>query len=409
MRVSRDTLTYWRGKLGRIAGGPCTCKKSEEETRILEETLSTYAAGTKRYATFDFPLFKDSVSKFVKSLKHTEQAFLYSASCNSPTMYSNAFAILTLAGLGVDLQPASSRWKESLDKYQCEEDGLFRDPCINNSLFEQNDWWGARHFALIATAAYDAIGSTPKYPFRFANAFTSESAVSQLIQDTDWSMNGDDDNKLMNVGGLLQYSRDRLQNTNAKNAVSLLLQLLIDRINPSTGLWGEADLDEPSERSRAVQFAYHLYCLLIYDNQKLPYPEPLIDSVLATQNELGGFAPRRNSSACEDIDSVHLLAAATRQTNYRSDEIKDALRHFLCWVFANQNTDGGFVFRRQDAFVYGHPQMSSRANESHLFATWFRCLSIALAFEATSPKTNPFHLHKSPGYYCGFSGGAHEC
>jgi hypothetical protein len=41
------------------------------------------------------------------------------------------------------------------------------------------------------------------------------------------------------------------------------------------------------------------------------------------------------------------------------------------------NEDGGFVFERDKPFQYGHKLMSSKANESAMFPTWFRVLSLA--------------------------------
>jgi hypothetical protein len=41
------------------------------------------------------------------------------------------------------------------------------------------------------------------------------------------------------------------------------------------------------------------------------------------------------------------------------------------------NSDGGFVFRRDEPFMYGHEKMFSGINESDIFSTWFRSLSLA--------------------------------
>ena len=46
------------------------------------------------------------------------------------------------------------------------------------------------------------------------------------------------------------------------------------------------------------------------------------------------------------------------------------------------NADGGFVFRRGEPLVYGHERMSSGADESAMFPTWFRTLSLAYLAQA---------------------------
>ena len=64
-------------------------------------------------------------------------------------------------------------------------------------------------------------------------------------------------------------------------------------------------------------------------------------------------------------------------TDYRKQDIKDALLKAVPWILYNQSVDGGFVFRRDEKLNYGHPFTSSIKNESNLFATWFRLLSLA--------------------------------
>ena len=46
------------------------------------------------------------------------------------------------------------------------------------------------------------------------------------------------------------------------------------------------------------------------------------------------------------------------------------------------NDDGGFVFQRGEPLVYGHERMSSKADESTMFPTGFRTLSLAYLAQA---------------------------
>ena len=63
---------------------------------------------------------------------------------------------------------------------------------------------------------------------------------------------------------------------------------------------------------------------------------------------------------------------------------------------ANQNDDGGYVFRRNEAMYYGHEQMNSGKNESAMFPTWFRTLTIA--YLSNYLFESQFKLVKSPGF-----------
>jgi hypothetical protein len=102
-----------------------------------------------------------------------------------------------------------------------------------------------------------------------------------------------------------------------------------------------------------------------------------VQIVLATQNRLGGFGVKLNSSACEDIDSIDILIRLSPLVPDRKVEIDAAMRKALHWVLCNQVGDGGFVFRLGEPLVYGHLETSSNKNQGAMFPPWFRTLSLA--------------------------------
>ncbi len=114
------------------------------------------------------------------------------------------------------------------------------------------------------------------------------------------------------------------------------------------------------------------------------YPERAVDSCLTTQNACGGFGlgvhtgSDRESSACEDIDSIDPPARLLfRDPPYRRDDIRRALDRGAEIVLAAQAGDGGFQFVRGRRFEYGHPQLAADATEGAMFPTWFRTLTLA--------------------------------
>jgi len=126
-----------------------------------------------------------------------------------------------------------------------------------------------------------------------------------------------------------------------------------------------------------VQSAYHFLLLYFFDNREINHKHRIINSCLKTQNKLGGFGVKLNLSAYEDIDSIDILSRLYFMTDYKKIEIKKLLEKALKWVLVNQNADRGFVFRRYEPFVYRHEKMSSLKDESAMFPTWFRILSLA--------------------------------
>jgi len=222
------------------------------------------------------------------------------------------------------------------------------------------------------------------------------------LDQYDWSRasigKDDPDNKIMNIGCLLQYQRDAWNDDKAGIAVENLKAYLRKKLNSEIGMWGGFSPEDKYQRSHMVQFAYHLFSIFFYDGDFDFDANRIVRIVLRTQNRFGGFGVPPNSSACEDIDSIDLLirfhpfVSADLQK-----QIEAVLEKAFSWVMLNQVEDAGFVFRLNEEFIYGHHEMSSAPGEGAMLATWFRTLSILylVRFLGTS---SGFKLTRCPGY-----------
>ena len=374
-------------------------------TSAIKEHLSNdyINRGVPLAFNFDFSKIKRKTLNYVKRLRCNSGDFEYGFSFSSshPNLYSSAYACMLFSLFG-ELKNYSlkckDRWIHYFNSHQSREDGLFRDESISNPIFETEDWWGARHLACHMIIAYTALGGKPKYDFSFLQPFYDPRYTIKWLESRNWGEKIDyTGNEIMNHGVLLQYSRDVFHNSEAGNALTIIIEWLSKRINPATGLWGTISLNTPTNRSKIVQAAYHILPLFFYDRYAVPSRDKLIDNLLRTQNSIGGFGVCLNSSACEDIDTVEPLIRLTKQTNYRREDIKIALLKFLPWLFVNQNDDGGYVFRRHEPLTYGHIRLSSKSDESNLFATWFRTLCLAYVINFLQAD-DIFHFTNAPGY-----------
>ncbi len=120
-----------------------------------------------------------------------------------------------------------------------------------------------------------------------------------------------------------------------------------------------------------VWFAYHLLTIFFYDGDYEFDWFKIVDLVLATQNNLGRYGIKSNSSACEDIDSIDILLRAFPYVKRsQQDKINSSLRRAFKWVTANQVTDGRFVFRLYEPFyIWWRPneeRNKSRRNDAYL-------------------------------------------
>ena len=341
---------------------------------------------------------------FVQRCKIGSEPGVYGHSPSSPVanLYSSVYAaqILSLTG-AMDTLSVQDRvgWVAYLDSFQSGEDGLFYDASLAGTRFNTADWWGARHLAVHVIAAYTALQAKPRADFGFLRKYTGPGAVEHWLAQADWSEAGDFDNQVMNIGALMQYSRDGFANEAAGRGAQVLTREIERRIDPGSGLVWPSDVagaqrEAPARLSRAVQFSYHLYAVAHYDGWRHPSPATLRRTVERTANVLGGFGPALNSSACEDMDSIDLLRRYAPPGEPGGREI---FRDAVTWVLANRNPDGGFVFRRGEAFEFGHPVLRSRADESDLFATWFRLLALAYLQGGAATRFG-LRLRDCPGY-----------
>ena len=342
--------------------------------------------------------------KFIDKLKVANYKFKFTnSSTNLTSLYSSIYATMTLS-LFNKLNELSTKenegWANYIQSYQC-DDGLFRDPVVANQIAETEDWWGWRHLTCHTIIALTALNTKARKPFKMLDFLYHEEEVEKWLESRDWKNKPDFvSNEILNYGTLLQYARDFHKDERAAKAMQEMWDWLGEHQDPKTGLWGPTSRDKYT-LSIGVQTAYHIWLLYFYDRRRIQYIEKGIDSCLATQNKFGGFGVQLNSSACVDIDSIDPLVRFYFITDYRHEDIKKALEKAYEWVLVNMNEDGGFVFSRSEPLIYGHELMSSKADESAMFPTWFRTLSLAYISKVVDDpelKKIDWNFVKCPGY-----------
>ena len=316
--------------------------------------------------------------------------YYYASGAAQPVVYASTYAAMVRHLLrDIDVVAASNleAWVQYLQAHQ-ENDGLFCDPLIYGEGWYADDplWCGRPHLSCHVIVALACLGAVAQRPLIWLDQFLAPNRIEKFLEARDWKDRpawvG---NEVMNVGTLLQYARDFQSNQAAGTALERMLDWLdTNAIDSRTGMWGGLDVSNPIQRSHLVQAAYHIWPLYFYDRRPIPYQHAAMDTVLLTQNAQGSFgwgvhnsAYPHLGSACEDIDSIEPLVRFAQIDDYRRKNAQSALQLAAPWVLTNQNMDGGFVFMRHQPFSYGHLLMDSGMNESGMFPTWFRTLSLA--------------------------------
>lgn len=322
--------------------------------------------------------------EFAANLRHSssgQQQYVYKSGAPKPILYASIYALLIRHLLG-ELRNMSTtqkdNWASYINSYQG-ADGMYRDPVIANTIAESEDWWGWRHLTLHALMALSALGSKPRYYLEFVSLIDTASKARNWLSSLDWGARTSfTSNTVQNFCAAMQYARDFQGADHLEAPVKEILAGLRERCCPATGLWGNGIDDPRAALSEGVQAGYHFWLLFWYDRMDVPFPEKAFDSILRLQNRLGGFGLTHvNTSACQDIDGLDPLVRLAFSLK-KEEQIHATVRRSLEWIASNFNDDGGAVFQRYASFVYGHELMSSKPNESTLFSTWFRLLSIAI-------------------------------
>lgn len=361
-----------------------------------------------------------STLEYIGSMAYAADApgrYLYSASTSRPTLYASAYAAMTrdLHGELATVPPANRReWASYLQSHQ-DVDGLFRDPVIFGRGMYAGDplWCGRAHLTHHVITALCCLDAQPLLPLRWLDQFKGANVIEEWLQEREWETRvawvG---NEVMNVGSLLQYVRDWQRDEEAGEVVARMLDWLAAHVRADIGMWGTLDAGDALRRSHLVQAAYHIWPLFGFDGRPIPHRGEAVDVVLATENERSGFGWGEHntnapfwSSACEDIDSIEPLVRYGLATEVGWGRVAATLTRARQAVLQNRNPDGGFVFARNlPAVVEGqlsdwYPDESLQAahDQSEMFSTWFRTLSIALIDRALDEDAADWHFCQAPG------------
>lgn len=302
---------------------------------------------------------------------------------NGPmTLYGTCYANLgkSYLGLAGQLSPETALFVLAC---QDEETGLLIGPELLSFDSPPTSVHDREHLLLhltcTALSTCQHFGIVPSYPLRAAHRFCSLDYLAEWLDRRDLKQAWLEGNNLLFVGQLLVYLRDAEKHPGAQAALDLWFNWLDEKIDPETSLWGTNGYCPPTD---AVYGGYHQLLVYFHENRPVRNPRGLIDTVTRLQHADGGFYPRGNAGACEDVDCIDILVNLYKRVDYRRAEIRRALARCVDHILRTQNADGGFPYNRDRPQSHmGIPGTSAPANTSTAFATWFRIHTLALCAE----------------------------
>lgn len=376
-----------------------------------------------------FGISKGGVLDWLDSLKIPGEPCRYRFSTNTDaTIFCTCFALFVLDLFG-QIKKFSTEEKQSwisyIQSFQNKEFGYFEPETYYHNDRERNRY----QLTCFCLSALKILNAKPKFSLKFMEQWRTVDDVRKYLYERSCHKGrGGSGNKAMFLAILLTYEYERTLDS----GILAMLQVWFsfhDEHQNRKGFWGSS---LGSCYLPGLQNGLHQFIIYFYHKMEVPKLNRIVDVALMCQDRQGFFAPTPGGEACYDYDAIHILVNAYRFSNYRHHEIEKSLENAFAAILQNQNSDGGFCrskerpestiniikhlpfcvsggnpylwyyrFKktasatvRSGNIVTGWTKMGRKWDESNLWDTWFRCLSLA-EIANTIELENNFGLDKT--------------
>ena len=300
------------------------------------------------------------------------------------TLYASCFSFMILYYIN-KLSEFSSleikQWAEYILKHQ-NENGLFYGPeilkgkLLSDSHSKNHLAW---HLTCHVLPVLKIMEVKPKIPLKFFEPYLLEHNLNKWLKRRNWREPWIEGNNLLFMGQLLTYFYEEEKVLEAKDRIEQLFKWLDEKIDPDTGFWGT---QYGSNVYSSVYGGYHQLLLYYYWNHEIAHPHKMIDTVLSLQHFDGGFSNSWGGGSCEDVDCVDILVNLYKKTNYRRKDIEKALIKNSFSVLRRNNSEGGFVYKKDSQFYHMGMEFTYAApGRANIFSTWFGINTLLLISE----------------------------
>ena len=205
---------------------------------------------------------------------------------------------------------------------------------------------GSTHYHLLSLGyALDLLDSSLEYPISVVHNLDLGGIVAVLDgqpwTDMGWAAGAGVDT----MGTALLWNLRFGEAERARDQAKTMFGWLLTNADRSTGMWATPRLSDGllqvvNGYYRAIRGSFAQFGLPV------PYPERVIDTVLAQSADSQHFGPGR-TTACNALDIAHPLWIAAKQTRHRSDEIRRLAEAMVAKTIARWVPEEGFSFRVQ--------------------------------------------------------------
>ncbi|HPO12032.1 MAG TPA: hypothetical protein PLI09_01200 [Candidatus Hydrogenedentes bacterium] len=194
---------------------------------------------------------------------------------------------------------------------------------INSFAQEDGEYKGGRHSKQhrngMVIGALGVLGGKQKYPIRFYGDFNTIEKVEPWLEQIAWSRLWESSHLFW--GGMHCYSMSSACTDAWRDAVFTWLDANLD---PETGWWRKGE--KHSDTNQPLGGGAHLWPIYQHHTRPFPYPEKVIDSILALQRADGSwlsFGSYLDLDALYGLSFMHSLAP-----DHRANDVRGAVRRY---------------------------------------------------------------------------------
>ncbi len=172
-----------------------------------------------------------------------------------------------------------------------------------------------QHAFCHSLGALRMLGGDFKYYPSFMEKYKDPRRIPSWLQGIDWKRPWGASHEIWGAGLPIACSPDT-----PGSWKKAFFGWLDSHVDPSTGFWCKGI--EPAAFIEKLGGSFHIWPIYVALNKEIPYPERVIDSILKLRKPNGSFD---NVFGYGNMDGVWALSHLYRRTNYRHEEVKDAL------------------------------------------------------------------------------------
>jgi hypothetical protein len=199
----------------------------------------------------------------------------------------------------------------------------------------------AGYHVLSAGYALDLLGSAFAHPIRVI-ADADAGRLVAALQAQPWRDNAWGAGHWVDIVGTAFHWNRRLGHPGQPGAVEALFGWLLSRVDPRTGMWGQA---APDGAALQIVNGYYRATRGTFAQFGLPVPHAprVVDTVLAHARDPHLFRPERQN-ACNVLDVAHPLWL-TKSGGHRTVEVTELARRLLRNAIGHWQDGAGFGFQ----------------------------------------------------------------